>query len=407
MVPSILLTKEKNRFVAYYYDHWLVLVVFSICTIGLLLLASASMSVSDKFYRTPLHFLLRQTVYLTLGMAAILIVKQISLDTWMKISGYLLIASIFLLVLVLVPGIGKSVNGSIRWIRLGIVSFQASEFAKIALIIYIAGYLSRHLDKFRVNMKEFIKPMALLGIICCLLILEPDFGAIVVMVVTTLGMMYLAGARLSQFAFLLLIMLIGLGIMAILSPYRIVRLTSFLNPWDRPFDSGYQLVQALIAFGRGGVFGTGLGNSIQKLFYLPEAHTDFLFAILAEEFGIFGQLIIIGLFVFFILRTFYIGYMAAKIKNYFAAYLAYGIGLIIGFQAIINIGVNVGLFPTKGLTLPFMSYGGSSILFNCIAVAIIFRIYHEITIQTTFTPKSYFLTTKVTKQHKSIKPSIL
>lgn len=406
MTPNPSLTKEKSRSVAYYYDYWLVLAVFSLCAIGLLLLASASMGVADKFYRTPLHFLLRQTVYLTLGVVTILIVKRISLDTWMKISGYLLVASIFLLILVLVPGIGKSVNGSIRWIRLGLISFQISEFAKVASIIYIAGYLSRHLDKVRVNIKEFIKPIVLFGIIGSLLILEPDFGAIAVMMVTALGMMYLAGARLSQFAFLLLFMLVSLGAMAILSPYRVARLTSFLNPWDKPFDSGYQLVQALIAFGRGGVFGVGLGNSIQKLFYLPEAHTDFLFAILAEEFGIFGQLIIICLFVFFILRTFYIGYMAAKINNHFAAYLAYGIGLTIGFQAIINIGVNVGLFPTKGLTLPFMSYGGSSMLFNCVAIAIMFRIYHEVTLQTTFTPKIYFLTTKVAKQYKSIKPRI-
>ena len=394
---------ERNRSVAYYYDYWLVLVVFSLCAIGLLLLASASMGVADKFYRAPLHFLVRQSVYLMLGMVAILVIKRISLETWMHLSGYLLVASIFLLILVLVPGIGKPVNGSIRWIRLGSASFQVSEFAKLASIIYIAGYLARHLNKVRVNMKEFIKPMVLFGIIGSLLILEPDFGATVVMMATTLGMMYLAGARLSQFALLLLLMLIGLATIAILSPYRVVRLTSFLNPWDRPFDSGYQLVQALIAFGRGGIFGVGLGNSIQKLFYLPEAHTDFLFAILAEEFGIFGQLIIICLFVFFILRTFYIGRMAAKIGNHFATYLAYGIGLTIGLQAIINIGVNVGLFPTKGLTLPFMSYGGSSILFNCLAIAIMFRIYHEVTLQTTFTPKSYFLTTKVAKQQKSIK----
>ncbi len=399
MFRSNLTPREKNRQTAYYYDHWLVLIVFSLFAIGLLLLASASMGVSNKFYHNPLHFLSRQTTHLAVGVATMLLIKQISLSQWLKISGYLLIASIFLLILVLIPGIGKTVNGSTRWINLGLASLQVSEFVKIAMVIYIAGYLARYLDRVRSNIAEFIKPIVLFSIIGGLLILEPDFGAIVVMTLTLLGVMYLAGARLIQFSCLLLLILVILGTIAILSPYRVARLTSFLNPWNRPFDSGYQLVQALIAFGRGGMFGVGLGNSIQKLFYLPEAHTDFLFAILAEEFGIFGQLIVIALFLFFILRSFYIGFMAAKVKNWFAAYLAYGIGLSVGLQAIINIGVNTGLLPTKGLTLPFMSYGGSSILFNCIAMAILFRIYHEVTLQMTFTPKSYFLTTKITKQY--------
>ncbi|MDR1057279.1 MAG: putative lipid II flippase FtsW [Coxiellaceae bacterium] len=396
---NILFSKEKQA--AYYYDYWLILAVFALLAIGFLLLASASMGISDKWFHNPLHFLARQTVYLIIGIVVVFFVKQIPLTFWEKISGYLLLASIFLLILVLVPGIGREVKGSTRWIGLSIASLQVSEFAKFSIIIYISSYLLRHQEEVRASIRGFVNPLVLLGIISWLLILEPDFGAIVVMLLTALGMMYLAGARLWQFIILLALVGIVLGALIVVSPYRLLRLTSFLNPWAKPYDSGYQLVQSLIAFGRGGIFGIGLGNSIQKLFYLPEAHTDFLFAVLAEEFGIFGQVIVIGLFSFFVARTFYLGRLAGKIKNWFASYLAYGLGLLIGIQVIINIGVNIGLLPTKGLTLPFMSYGGSSMLFNCVIVAVLLRIHHEVTFKAIFTPRSYFLTTKV-KHKKAI-----
>ncbi|MBU0744511.1 MAG: putative lipid II flippase FtsW [Gammaproteobacteria bacterium] len=386
---------SKDKQAAYYYDYWLILSVFSLLAIGFLLLASASMGISGKWHHTPFHFLSRQAIYLFIGFIAVLFAKQVPLSFWEKISGYLLLASMFLLMVVLIPGVGREVNGSIRWIGLGIASLQVSEFAKLSLVIYIASYLLRHQDEVQASIKGFIKPLILLGIIAWLLLLEPDFGAIVVMLLTMLGMMYLAGARLWQFIVLLLLVGVCLATLAVVSPYRLMRLTSFLNPWAKPFDSGYQLVQSLIAFGRGGIFGVGLGNSIQKLFYLPEAHTDFLFAVLAEEFGIFGQVIVLGLFSFFVARVFYLGRMAAKIKNWFASYLAYGLGLLIALQVIINIGVNMGLLPTKGLTLPFMSYGGSSMLFNCIIIAILLRIYHEVTLNASFMPRTYFLTTKV------------
>ena len=360
-----------------------------------MLLASASLGIADKWYHSPFHFLSRQIIYLGISIVVVIFVKQIPLYIWAEISGYLLLSSMFLLMLILVPGIGREVNGSTRWLRLGIISLQVSEFAKSAMVIYIASYLLRRQDEVRVSIRGFIKPLMLLCIVSYLLILEPDFGAIVVMTLTMLGMMYLAGARLWQFIILLLLVVTTLAALAILSPYRLMRLTSFLNPWSKPFDNGYQLVQSLIAFGRGGIFGTGLGNSIQKLFYLPEAHTDFLFAVLAEEFGIFGQVIVLGLFSCLVGRALYIGSFAAKVKNPFASYLAYGIGLLIGLQVIINIGVNIGLLPTKGLTLPFMSYGGSSMLFNCLTIAILLRIYHEVTLQAAFTPKTYFLNTKV------------
>ncbi|EKE00667.1 MAG: Cell division protein FtsW [uncultured bacterium] len=386
-------TKIKNT--NFYYDYWLMLVAFALLAIGFLLLASASMGISDKFYHSPFHFLSHQAIYLLLGIMVGFFVLQLPLSFWERAGGYLLLASIFLLMLVLVPGVGRHVNGSVRWIGFGPISLQVSEFAKVAVTIYSAGYLLRRQDEVRVGVKGFIKPLILLGIVSGLLLLEPDFGAIVVMVLTLLGMMYLAGARLWQFIVLLLLVGAALGMLAVVSPYRLMRLTSFLNPWAKPFDSGYQLVQSLIAFGRGGVFGVGLGNSIQKLFYLPEAHTDFLFAVLAEELGIIGQVVVLSLFSFLVARALYLGQMAARIKNWFASYLAYGLGLLLGLQVVINVGVNLGLLPTKGLTLPFMSYGGSSMLFNCIIIAILLRVYHEVKRGEATTPRSYFLATKV------------
>lgn len=372
-------TEIKTKAI-FHYDYWLILNAAALIAVGFLLVASASMSISDKLYHNPFHFLIHQAIYLGLGTAVAVVTLKIPLKFWQESGGYLLLASIFLLILVLIPGIGKQVNGSIRWIRLGPIALQVSEFAKFAITIYSAGYLLRRQDEVRAGVKGFIKPLVIIGLLSGLLLLEPDFGAVVVMTLTVLGMMYLAGAKLWQFIILLLLVGAALGTLAVVSPYRLMRLTSFLNPWEQPFDSGYQLVQSLIAFGRGGIFGVGLGNSIQKLFYLPEAHTDFLFAVLAEELGIIGQVVVLGLFCLFVFRALQIGQMAAQIKNYFASYLAYGLGLLIGLQMLINVGVNLGLLPTKGLTLPFMSYGGSSMLFNCAIVAILLRIYHEIKI---------------------------
>lgn len=385
---------------AYYYDHWLILVISALLAIGFLLLASASMGISDKIHNNSFYFLTHQGIYLFVGFVAAFIVTKIPLSFWEKTGGYLLLIGVFLLVVVLIPGIGREVNGSRRWIRLGLFTLQASEFAKFAVVIYSSGYLLRRQEEVMASIRGFVKPLILLGVMALLLLLEPDFGAIVVMILTVLGMMYLAGARLWQFIILLLLVGGALAMIAVISPYRVMRLTSFLNPWAKPFDSGYQLVQSLIAFGRGGVFGVGLGNSIQKLFYLPEAHTDFLFAVLAEEFGIFGQTVVLSLFSFLVGRALYLGRLAAKIGNWFASYLAYGLGLMIGLQAIINVGVNIGLLPTKGLTLPFMSYGGSSMLFNCVISAVLLRIYHEITLKSVYQPRSYFLTTKVKKGGK-------
>lgn len=381
----------------FHYDYWLMIAAFFLLAVGFLLLASASMGISDKLYHGPFHFLSRQAIYLLFGIAVAFFTIRIPLDFWEKIGGYLFLASVFLLMLVLVPGVGRQVNGSIRWLGFGLISLQVSEFAKFAIVIYSAGYLLRRQNEIRIGVKGFAKPFILLVIISVLLLFEPDFGAVVVIALTLLGMMYLAGARLWQFIILLLLVIAILGVLAVVSPYRLVRLTSFLNPWEKPFDSGYQLIQSLIAFGRGGIFGVGLGNGIQKLFYLPEAHTDFLFAVLAEEVGVVGQVIVLSMFSFLVARTLYLGQMAARVQNWFASYLAYGLGLLIGFQMIINVGVNLGLLPTKGLTLPFMSYGGSSMLFNCIIISMLLRIYHEIKMAEAFAPKTYFLVTKIKK----------
>lgn len=360
-----------------FYDRYLLLATLGLLAIGLLMLASASISVSDHFYHSPFHFLIRQVSCLLLGLILSIFVLRFDLSLWQKISGILLIFSLILLVMVLIPGIGRQINGSMRWLGVGPFGIQVSEFAKLSVIIYMAGYLVRHEQAVRTNSSGFLRPLIVLGIIGALLLKEPDFGATTVIITTALGMMFLAGARLWQFLVLLFCVVVGLFFLALTSPYRLLRLTTFLNPWANPFDSGYQLTQSLIAFGRGGWFGLGLGESIQKLFYLPDAHTDFLFAVTAEELGLIGAIAIIGLFVLLVSRALKIGRYADKQGRPFAAYLAYGIGIWLSIQAMINMGVNIGLLPTKGLTLPLMSYGGSSMMMTCVAIALLFRIDYE------------------------------
>jgi len=278
---------------------------------------------------------------------------------------------------VLVPGVGRNVNGATRWLPLGFVNLQVSELAKLAVVVYAAGYLVRRGEEVRSTIQGFVKPLGVMLLFALLLLLEPDFGAVVVIGATLMGMLFLAGVRLWLFGLLLVAAAGALALLAITSPYRMERLTTFMNPWADPFDSGFQLTQALIAFGRGEWLGVGLGGSVQKLFYLPEAHTDFLFAVLAEELGLLGAVGVIALFAYVVWRGFAIGQVAARAGRHFAAYLSYGIALWIGMQAFINLGVNMGVLPTKGLTLPLMSYGGSSMLVSCIAVALLLRVDRE------------------------------
>ena len=370
-------TSETGIKLPLLYDRLLILATLGLIAIGLLMVASSSMMIAERSYQQPLYFLYRQLIYVVLGMGGALAIFRIEVRFWQRINPILLIVSFVLLLLVLIPGIGRQVNGSIRWIMLGPVSIQVSELAKVFIITYLAGYLQRHQQEVQRQMSGFIKPMVIVSSLCLLLLLEPDFGAAVVLLATTMGLFFIAGVRIRYFLILILVVITGLAGLAYLSPYRLERITAFLHPWANQFGSGYQLTQALIAFGRGGWFGVGLGDSVQKLFYLPEAHTDFLFAVLAEELGFVGAMLVIVLFLVLVVRALFIGRAACQQKNLFAGYVAYGLGLCLAFESIINMGVNAGLLPTKGLTLPFISYGGSSLLSNCIIVALLLRIDHE------------------------------
>ena len=282
-----------------------------------------------------------------------------------------------LLVLVLVPGIGRHVNGSIRSVALGPFRLQVSEPARLLIFIYLAGYIVRRREELAAGIKGFLKPMLLVGVAGLLLLLEPDFGATLVLTATAMGMLFLGGARLRDFALCVAAGGAAFTVLAVSSPYRLARLTGFLDPWQDPFAGGFQLTQSLIAIGRGQFFGVGLGESVQKLFYLPEAHTDFLFAVLAEELGLAGSILIIALYLLLTWRAVGIARRAARRAQYFGAYLAFGIGIWIGLQAFINMGVNMGVLPTKGLTLPLMSYGGSSLLVTCAALGLLLRVDRE------------------------------
>ena len=292
----------------------------------------------------------------------------------------MLFAGLALLVLVLVPGVGHEVNGSTRWVRIGVMNLQASEPARLCFLLYLGGYLVRQNKTLRERFMGFFWPMLVLTLACGLLLAQPDFGAAVVLVATALVMLFVAGARIRDFAIFLLLAVAAMAALAILSPYRLKRLTGFLDPWSDPFDSGFQLTQSLIAIGRGEWFGVGLGDSVQKLFYLPEAHTDFVFAVFAEEFGLFGSLLLIGLFLALLWRVFKLGMRAANAERFFEAYVAIGIGTWLGLQAFINVGVNMGLLPTKGLTLPLISYGRSSLIITMICIGLLLRIHHELVV---------------------------
>lgn len=359
------------------YDLWLMGAVLGLLFIGLMMVASSSVMIAVKYYHQPFYFLMRQTVFLVVGFAAALFVMRIEIQHWERISTRLLFVSLLMLFLVLMPVIGHTVNGARRWLAFGPIHLQVSELVKLTLIFYMSGYLVRQQHNLRENLFSFIKPICILIVVSGLLLMEPDFGATVVIWGTLMAMLFLAGVKFRYYLALLLMVVTGLGLLAISSSYRMARLTAFMNPWADQFNRGYQLTQSLIAFGRGGEMGVGLGESIQKLFYLPEAHTDFLFAVLAEELGLLGVLLVLILYSILIMRGMMIGLVAYQQSKLFAAYMTYGLTCWLGLQAVINIGVNAGLFPTKGLTLPLLSYGGASIIVNCIAIALLLRVDHE------------------------------
>ncbi len=360
-------------------DPWILMAGLLLLALGLLMVTSASMPMADRQTGQPFYFLIRQGAFALIGLLAAGLIFQVPLMRWRRLGPMLLVAAMGLLVLVLIPGIGKEVNGSMRWIGLGPINIQVSELAKLFTLVYIASYLKRHSTElqnanFGTSALALLRPMAVLAVLAVLLLLEPDFGSVVVLMATAMGMIFLAGVNLWQFGTLVVGTSAVMAVLIWSSPYRRDRLLSFLNPWEDPFGSGFQLTQSLIAIGRGEWFGVGLGESVQKLFYLPESYTDFLFAVLAEELGLASILTIIALFMTLVWRAFRIGQRAERVGMKFSAWLAYGIGLWFGIQSLFNMGVNMGVLPTKGLTLPFMSYGGSSLVVMCMALALLLRI---------------------------------
>ncbi|MBE9561503.1 MAG: putative lipid II flippase FtsW [Proteobacteria bacterium] len=358
-------------------DINLLLVIITLILLGLIMLISASINIAQTKFAEPLYFFWRQLSYVGFGVILAAIIIFIPIKIWHYLSVPLLLIGTLLLILTLIPGIGYEVNGSMRWINLGFIRFQSSELMKLFMVVYLAGYLVRRSEEVREALSGFLKPIALVCVITSLLLLEPDYGTIVVLFSAVLGMLFLAGVPMRQFFLWVFIVMLVLSFLMVLAPYRLERLTTFIDPWQDPFNSGFQLTQALIAIGQGELFGLGLGNSIQSVTYLPEAHTDFLFAIIAEELGLVGVIVVVSLFTFLILNIFAIAFRTERCGLHYAAYLTYGIGLTIGLQTSINLGVNLGLLPTKGLTLPLMSYGGSSIIVTFIMLAIIFRVDYE------------------------------
>ncbi len=359
-------------------DQWLIATFVLLVAMGLVMMGSASMEYASQQYDNPFYHIIRHAIFLSIGLIGTLLCVYVPMRLWEKYSGILLALGFLSLVLVLIPGIGQVVNGSRRWISLGIINLQCSELIKVVVVLYIAAYLVRREHEVRLQWRGFIKPLVVVSGLIVLLLLEPDFGAVVVVLAAVLGMLFLAGVRLTQFLVVILVSLVAIALMAIFAPYRMQRLTTFVDPWPHQFDSGYQLVQSLIAFGRGEWLGLGLGRSVQKMFYLPEAHTDFVFAIVGEELGFIGALAVIVLFAVLIGRMLVIGRRAERLQQKFSAYVCYGVALVFGGQTFINMGVNAGLLPTKGLTLPFFSYGGSSLLVSCVLVGLVLRVAMEI-----------------------------
>lgn len=379
---------RNNHPTLFQFDRWVAFIVLALLFFGLLMVSSASMVISDQLYHEPFHYMLRQFIFLVSAIGIAWGVTRIPLSFWEEMSFVLLILCFLALLVVLIPGIGVVTNGSRRWIHLGFISLQVSESVKLMAILYLAGFLQRHLREVQTQLSGFIKPLMFFGVMGFLLLMEPDFGATSVIAMTVLSVLFIAGARLMPFLVMFSGVVFGMVMLAITTPYRLKRLTTFLHPWVHAYGSGYQLTQSLIAFGRGGIFGVGLGNSIQKLFYLPEAHTDFIFAVIGEELGFIGELLLIGLFAVLIARILYLGQQALRQEQWFGGYAAWGIGLWLAYQTIINIGVNIGLLPTKGLTLPLISYGGSSLWVSCAAMGIILRIAYEVENVGTPSPRS-------------------
>lgn len=357
------------------YDRQLVWIALALMVTGLVMVTSASVPIATRLTEMPFYFALRHGFFLFCSLVLASFVLMIPLEKWRQYSVPMLILSIVLLVVVL--GIGRSVNGASRWIPLGIFNLQPAEVAKLSLFLFMSGYLVRQYEQVRQSFVGFAKPLVVLALLGVLLLEQPDLGSFVVMFVTTVGMLFIAGAKLWQFIVMIGSACFGIGLLIVFEPYRLRRVTSFMDPWEDPFGSGYQLTQSLMAFGRGEWLGQGLGNSIQKLEYLPEAHTDFVFAVLAEEVGLIGVTIVLLLIFALVFKALMIGRRCLQTEQLFGGFLAFGFAFWFAFQTLVNVGAAAGMVPTKGLTLPLISYGGSSLFIMATAVAILIRIDYE------------------------------
>jgi len=369
---------EKLKENSFHLDYFLLFICTCLLVMGFIIVTSSSLHLGEKMAGNNLYYPIKQLIHIALGLCVAVSVAFIPLRLWEQAGAWLFIVGLALLVIVLIPGVGVKVKGSIRWMAIGGLRVQVSEIVKFISVIYMAGYVTRHQEYVQQSTYGLVKPLLLFSIACFLLLLEPDFGSAVVILVIAMGVMYLSGARLWQFLILIAIVAVLAMLLVYFSPYRWARVTGFIDPWADEQNTGFQLVQALISFGRGEIFGVGLGSGIQKLFYLPEAHTDFLFSVLAEEIGLIGVLSTIVLFSLLLWHSFALAIRAEQVGETFAAFIAYGLGIWFGFQAFVNMGVNMGILPTKGLTLPLMSYGGGSMIVMCAAMALLFRVYSEV-----------------------------
>ncbi len=361
------------------YDMGLILAACGLASLGVIMVASSSIAIADGQHVGSFYYLIRHLVFLALGVSLCIVMMRTELAWFERNAFSLLLFAIILLLLVFVPGLGMRINGARRWIRLGFVGFQSVEAVKLLFIVYIASYLVRHESSVQGKLFGVIKPIGVAVVLVALLLAQPDFGSATLLIGVAVGMVWLGGARMRNLVYLAIPAMPALAWAAMTQDYRVKRLTSFLNPWEHPFDDGFQLTQALIAIGRGEWTGVGLGASVQKLFYLPEAHTDFILAVIAEELGLAGILLVLFLFAALVGRAFMLGLKAVERGQRFAGYCSFGIALWLGMQTLVSIGVNLGVLPTKGLTLPLISSGGSSVLMTCVAVGFLLRISYEVT----------------------------
>ena len=360
------------------YDLGLMLAAIALASLGVVMVGSSSIAIADGQNAGPFYYLIRHLVFLALGMGLCGVLMRVELDWFERNAFSLLLFSVILLLLVFVPGLGMRINGARRWIRLGIVGFQSVEAVKFLFIVYLASYLVRHRERVQGSLFGVVKPLGVATVLTALLLLQPDFGSAALIISISVGLVWLGGARMRNLFYLGVPVMPALAWAALTQDYRVKRLTSFLNPWEHPFDDGFQLTQALIAIGRGEWFGVGLGASVQKLHYLPEAHTDFILAVIAEELGLAGVVLVLALFGALVGRAFMLGLNAIERGQRFAGYCAFGVALWLGLQTLVSIGVNLGVLPTKGLTLPLISSGGSSVLMTCAAIGLLLRVSFEV-----------------------------